>query len=320
MVAQNAKRYGIQFGARIDLEMYKNIFSRRLAGERLLIHRGMESQFFHHAEYPEEREIGDLIDHWHRQQIPQLQEELKKQELRYNQARKTLSTKSTKKAESDLRISSEKMIKLTREIDLHTSPHSSVDSESRIFPLHFASMVCADDHGNRVVRPVRYLIRPHSMDAHFDSKYNGCYNARFDGLDSVPWWKDCLGKRHGVILIRQFYENISRVAYLRQNTITTPHAHKENVVVCFEPTNDTYMIVPVLWDYWGKNDDERFYSAALITDTPRPEMIAVGHDRTPIVLSPEGGEEWLRSVGSSATKCKAALMQRNYPQFGHTIV
>jgi putative SOS response-associated peptidase YedK len=320
MVAQNAKKYGEQFSARIDLQVYRSIFARRLAGERLYIHRSMESQFIEHNDSSEEREIGSLIEQWHRKQIPHLREELTKQELRYNQARKALSIKTTKKAENDLRISSEKITKITREIELHTLPHSSTDSDSRIFPLHFASMVCADESGQRVVRPVRYLMRPHNMNTQFDTKYTGCYNARFDGLDTVPWWKDCLGKRHGILLIRQFFENISRSSYLQRNTITSPHDHKENIVVCFEPTDYAYMIVPILWDCWGKNSDERFYSAALITDSPRPEMERVGHDRTPIVLSPEGCEEWLRAVGSPAARCKAALMQRKYPDFGHQVV
>ena len=320
MVAQNAKKYGTQFGARIDLQVYKNLFSRRLAGERLSIHRGMEGQFVGDTDQAEVREIGSIIEQWHREQIPQLHEELEKQELRYNEARKSLSSKTTKKAENDLRISSEKITKLKREIELHSSLPSSADSDSRIFPLHFASMVCADENGDRVVRPVRYLMRPRTMDAQFDTKYNGCYNARFDGLESVPWWKDCLGKRHGVLLIRQFYENISRSAYLRRNTITTPHAHKENIVVCFEPTNYEYMRVPILWDCWGKDSNEKFYSAALITDTARPEMEQAGHDRTPIVLSPEGCEEWLRSVGSPAAKCKTTLKIRSYPNFNHKIV
>jgi putative SOS response-associated peptidase YedK len=319
MVAQNARKYSARFSARIETDLFYDLFSRRLDGERLYINRAMEAQFLFEAESPREHEIAALIREWHFRQIPLIQEELAKQEKRYNDARRTLSSKVTKKAENDLRISTDKIAKLTKELGQHQSFEAVVESDSRIFPFHYAAMVCVDETGERVVRPVRYLMRPHAMDAEFDVKFNGCYNARFDGLESVPWWRDCLGKRHGLLLVSKFFENVNRAAYLKHNPITTPHVHKDNLVVCFEPGNVEYMAVPTVWDRWKSNGTYTLYSAAIITDDPRPEVLRAGHDRTPIVLSSSGAEKWLNSISKSAKDCRTALMDREYPLFGHTL-
>ncbi len=319
MVAQNAKKYSARYLARIDTDIYYDLFSRRLGGERLYINRGMEAQFIPDSDCEKEREIAALIREWHFRQIPMIEDDLAKQEERYNDARVALKTKVTRKAENDLRISTDKIAKLSKELARHRNSDAVSESDSRIFPFHYASMVCNDETGERVIRPVRYLMRPHNMGAEFDLKFNGCYNARFDGLETVPWWRDCLGKRHGLLLISKFFENVDRAVYLKRNAITTPHASKDNLVVCFEPKNVEYMAVPALWDTWKGDGTETLHSAAIITDDPRPEVLSAGHDRTPIVLSSDGAEEWLNFVSKSAKDCKVALRKREYPIFGHTL-
>lgn len=319
MVAQNAKKYGARFLGRVQTELFYELFNRRLAGERLYISRAMEAQFFLKADSPEEMKIAGLIQKWHLLQIPVIQQEIAKQEKRYNDARKSLQTKVTKKAENDSRISTDKISKLTKELGRHQNLDLAPSADDRIFPFHYVTMVCVGESGERFIRPVRYLMRPHNKDAQFDIKYNGCYNARFDGLETVPWWRDSLGKRHGLLLVSKFFENVDRRMYLRRNTITTPHDDKNSVVVCFEPQNSDYMLVPALWDYWRGSDQKLMYSAAIITDDPRPEVLSAGHDRTPIVLSSNGAERWLSSTSRSTRECRAALMDRDYPTFAHTL-
>lgn len=320
MVEQSAKKYGLRFKARVQLDIYYDLFRRRLSGEKLLINRAMEDQFIHEPQDTEGEKIGRSIQAWRDLQIPNLERELAKQKERLAGAIGALQTKPTKKAENDKRIANNKIEKLQNDIEKLKSPKPPSEGDSRIFPLHYMSMLCIDENGEKVIRPVRYLMRPHDQNESFDSKFNGCYNARLDSLESVAWWRDCLGKRHGIILVSKFYENVESNDYRRNHELAVELHDKKNLVLCFQPDGVEFMFIPTLWDSWKGKDGSLLYSAALITDDPAPEIASTGHNRTPIFLDESAIDDWLMCKSNLLKEIRSILDRRVQPHYSHRIV
>ena len=319
MVLQDAKKLGIRFHARVQTELYDHLFKARLAGEKLYINKGMEQTFLAKPENAKEKVIAESIKKWHTDQISEIEEALFAQKKRLADANRVLETKTTKKAENDKRIATDKIEKFSRDLEKHRNLKADSDSDSRIFPLHYLSMVTLDEKGEKVVMPIRYLMRPANKDEAFDRDYNGCYNARLDSIDRVPWWKNVLGKRHGVILVKKFYENVPCEIYQKNHKLNGDAKDKKTIVLCFEPDDVDYMVIPMLWDVW-KKAKEILYSGALITDDPAPEIAEAGHDRTPIFLKESVVDAWLNCEGKSTQEIKAILNERETPYYSHKVM
>lgn len=315
MVRQSASHLSLNFDAYIDYNSYFDLFDRRLKGEKILINKEMETQFTIGAKTIQERSIGKLIREWHEKQIPLLEAELLKQNERKRNAEEALKAKTTKKAQEDLRISTSKIKKIEIDIEKHHNLNVTSESESRIFPQHYFSMIYVNEKNEKVVAPFRYLMRPHTMDESFDRKFNGCYNARLDSLKKVNWWSDSLGKRHGIMIVEKFYENVSREDYLKHNTLKSV-PDREQLVLCFEPKNKDYIVIPTLWDRWEENG-QVLMSAALITDNPEPEVAKTGHDRTPIFLKEDKINDWLFCKNKSQDELLNVLSYREHPYYNH---
>ena len=323
MVEQAAKKYrrdSIPFmrKVRIQLDMYDDLFQRRLNGEKIMVNKLMEYSFTH-GDDKEEKLIAEKINRWHEQQIHLVEKNIFTQKKRLADAERILAAKPTKKAENDRRIASDKIAKYSSDLKRHRTIEITSESEQRIFPGHYMSMLCLDSDRNPRVIPVRYLMRPHDKDESFDLKFNGCYNARLDSLDRVAWWKNALGKRHGLIMVKKFYENVPVENYQKKFSLPDGLSEKRNLVLCFEPKNTEYMFIPTLWDVWEKKGQPSLYSAALITDEPEPEIADAGHDRTPIFLKESAIERWLLATESSV-KDLTVLSEREHPSYLHRIM
>lgn len=319
MVVQDARKYAMRFHARIQIDLYRSLFARRLAGERILINKAMEYPFTQEARTPEENEIKDLILKWHEQEITRIEKDLFAQKRRLADAERVLKSKETKRALDDQKIAKKKIVKFKKDLERHMSREIGSESEERIFPLHYMTMLCLDSRGEKVVVPARYLLRPRDKDESFDMNFNGCYNARLDSLDRVAWWKAQLGKRHGLIMVKKFYENVSTEDYLKNHRLPQEERKKDNQVLCFEPGDHEIMFVPVLWDHWKKGS-ESLISAALITDEPAPEVAAAGHDRTPIFLKESAVDAWLTAKAGTVRELEEVLSQRERPQYRHRVL
>jgi hypothetical protein len=77
----------------------------------------------------------------------------------------------------------------------------------RIFPWHYAPVMVMEN-GRRVVKPMRYQLRPAGKPAFSDDKFPGTYTARRDSLDG--YWRGVFGYPHGVIIADAFYESRAR--------------------------------------------------------------------------------------------------------------
>ena len=318
MVLQSQRKLGIRFKARIDYEEYSNLFSRRLDGEKLILNKGIEFDFVDDPKNPEEKKLKKIIETWHTNEVSRLEAEIFKQKERFANAERALKTKTTKKAQEDLRISTNKVEKAKSDLKRHGTHQLKSDSDSRIFPFHYLSMLTLNDDGEKVIAPFRYLMRPHDKDESFDREYGGCYNARFDNLKRVAFWKDSLEKRRGLILVKKFYENVAVQEYLKHHKLPNEKQADENMVLCFEPDNVEYMFIPTLWDVWKKKGESPLYSTALITDEPLPEIAQAGHDRTPIFLKESAIDAWLGA--QSAADAIQILGERERPHYSHKVI
>lgn len=317
MVKQNAKKMGVEYEARIQQDAFYDLFLRRTQGEKLYIGKGLEESFAK-PEGKKEEAIAKLIKDWHESEILRLEEELFKQKKRLADAERVLnSDKPTKKAENDKRIATDKVEKYLRDLENHKSKKVS-ESDQRIFPMHYVAMLALDEKGQRVIMPARYHMRPAGEDESFDRKYFGCYNARFDNLSRVAFWRNVLGKRHGVILVKRFFENVDPAVYAKKNKLPADARDQKNIVLCFEPENTDYMVIPVLWDVWEKKGEPPLVSCALITDDPAPEVAAAGHDRTPIFLKESAIDSWLNA--KDAKTAREVLMNRETPYYSHRVL
>jgi len=319
MVIQETKELNLKTQARVQIDLYDDLFERRLVGEKILIDKAMEYPFTHFASTHQEIEIKRKINEWHALEVQRLETDLFKQKARMDEASRILATKVTKKAQEDQRIAGSKIEKLKVAISRNRSIEFETEDDQRIFPFYYVSMICLDENGEKIIRPVRYHMRPHNKDESFDRQYEGCYNARLDNLETVPWWKDSFGKRHGLMLIRKFYENVARSEYAKTFPVPDPAAKQANLVLCFEPPDDEIMFIPMLWDVWNKPDKATLYSAALITDDPSPEVAATGHNRTPISIKPTVVDDWLHPSGKSMADLYRILGERVRPRFAHRI-
>jgi putative SOS response-associated peptidase YedK len=155
-------------------------------------------------------------------------------------------------------------------------------------------------------RPMRYQCRPAGKPALYDTKYPGTYNVRRDNLEG--FWKDLFGRKHALLVVDTFYENVEG-------------AGGKNQVIQFTPRDREPMLVACLWSHWtdpaGKLPD--LDSFAAFTDEPEPEVAAAGHDRTIINIKPEHVDAWLRPDTENPARLYAILDDKQHPYYEHQV-
>lgn len=174
-------------------------------------------------------------------------------------------------------------------------------AHGRIYPNYYAPIIVAAEEPEslapRLIRPMRYRIRPHGSAEEVPTKYN-MFNARLDALTTRRTWKGVFGRRHGILVFEKFFE-----------WVPDPETGKKKVVA-FSPKDRDLMWSPVLWDRWTSVDGkEVIESFAIITGDPPPEVRDAGHDRCPIFLQESLIGDWLSPRGKSPTELVNMLKQ-----------
>lgn len=153
------------------------------------------------------------------------------------------------------------------------------DKEERIYPNYFAPVII-NQGGTRTIVPMRYRIRPSGSSEEIPSKYN-VFNARLDSLETRQTWSNIFMRNHGLFPFKRFFEWVE-------------DENKKKKLISFTPENREIMWAPCLWDYWSSKDGRiKFFSFALITTDPPPEVLEAGHDRCPIFLEKKQISSWL---------------------------
>jgi len=318
MVKQKAKDLGLEFHARVQLDLFDDLFKRRNSGEKVALGKAFENQFLEGAATPQEKHIAGLIKIWRETQVSQLSKDLVVQHARLVTAKEQLKIKTTKKAENEVRVSTNKIAQLESRIARAKTSEYLADDEKSVFPFGYVSMVYTNDAGERLVAPFRYHLRPAGQNEDFDRKYNGCYNARRDNLGNA-FWQPLFGKRHGVLVIDRFYEHVSAADYRKKFAVPNDQADKENLILCFQPEGFSRMIVPTIWDINTGKGRPDLYSCAIITDDPPNEIAETGHNRCPIFLKEENVEKWLSPKGRSLSELYDILLDKQTPRYRHSL-
>lgn len=239
------------------------------------------------------------------------QQELFKQKKRQADAERALQVKATKKAQEDLRISTDKISKLKVELD-DLQRTESKPRDARFFPGMYAPVIVREN-GKRVIKPMRYQCRLPGWNEAIERKYPGTYNARRDSLGKT--WSELFGVRHGIIVVTAFYENVERHAM--EHRELAPGEQSENLVLEFKPRDEHDMYVACLWNE-SPDGDDKLLSFAAITDDPAPEVAAAGHDRTIIEITEVNWDDWL-TPGLPLARYQEILSERPEAYYEHQV-
>lgn len=247
-------------------------------------------------------EIADLIRQWDAREIAGLEQELFKQRKRVADGERALQSKTTKKAQEDVRIGTAKVEQIKARIATlkRTEP---VAADRRIFPGSYCHVLVSEG-GRRVARPMRYQCRPAGKPAFYDRKFPGTYNARRDNLEG--FWKGQFGVSHGVMVADVFYENVEG-------------PDGKNRILAFTPRDREPMLIACLWSHWTdpQGEEPDLLSFAAITDEPEPEVAAAGHDRTIINIKPEHVDAWLNPDPKNLAALYTIFDDKRHPYYEH---
>ena len=312
MIQSDYTKYVRQYGATMSLEDFvKNVWSAPDRAKKRRRPKAMEDWFRTLAD-PKAQEIWHGILRQRAERETELQQELFKQKKRQADAERALQTKVTKKAQEDLRISTDKISKLKLDLDdlQRTEPK---DRDARFYPGNYAPVIVMEG-GRMVIKPMRYRCRLPGWTAEVERKYDTTYNARRDKMETS--WQALFGHRHAVIVVSTFYENVER--HKMEHRELAEGEKSDNVVLEFRPKPEQDMVIACLWNE-SPDGDEALLSFAAITDEPAPEVAAAGHDRTIIQIKPENMDAWLTPEGRSVEELQAILDDRPETYYEHQV-
>jgi len=296
-------------GAHVDFQSFEDLLSRRLAGERIFLPKGLTDAFkYGRPDSVDEARCQELAHAYETRQVPLLHEQLDNQRQRFASAEAKTLAKATKTASEEMRKASKNIRDLQRKLDdIDRRKHLARDD--RIFAGHYCPVLRLDDDGNLIVQAMRFQCRPAGKPAFYDSRFPGTYNARRDSLSG--FWKGQYGHTHAVVMATAFFEHVRRPALDGQG--------EQDTILRFFDTEGGILPFAALWSAWtGKDDEPDLLSFALITDEPPPEVLSAGHDRCPIPLPATSLTAWL-TEGKSLDQYDQLLDAKARPHFSHEV-
>ncbi len=183
--------------------------------------------------------------------------------------------------------------------------HKEADKDGRIFPNVYAPVMTIEG-SERLLRPMRYRIRPHGSNEEVPGKFN-VYNARLDSLESRATWSQLFGRQHCILPFKNFFEWVSKDG--------------KKKLINFSPTGKDLMWAPGLYDTWRSKDGaEVIHSFAIITTEPPPEVLEMGHDRCPVFLREDLIEDWCMPEHFKKKDFYSMLADLEPVKYGHAWV
>lgn len=222
----------------------------------------------------------------------------------------------------------------------HPADFRLPDQDQRLFPGYFGTVVC-QEAGTRLLRPMRYSAFPPAFMDPDKARKLATFNARRDSLGR-PFWSEAFGRGHGILVARRFFEWVAVADLLKAGKITASAIrqvladasalrhqkwlaagkdpakfkptkteskpwHERDVVISFSVEGgNTPLVLPVIY---SRDRQSGHYGFAIITDEPRPEILAAGHDRMPICLAGAAIDKWLNPDGTTLAALDAILSE-----------
>ena len=311
-VRQNLKHLSRRYEAEVDWAAFEELYRRRAVGEDIKMSRDLQRNF-QNPETDVERRTSEYIAQFLKAKRSEWENGVFAQRRRVAEAEKALAKRETKKAREDIRIGTKKAQEfLDRLADLRRTESNNEDA--RIFPLSYAPVLMSEED-RRVIKPMRYTCRLAGKPSDAEKRFPGIYNARRDSLDD--YWRAVYGRKHAVIVISGFYENVPE--HLYQHRELAPDEKEKNLVLEFDPKPARDMLVACLWDHWSQPGKPSLDSFAAITDEPTPEVAATGHQRTIITIQEEDLSAWLRPESQSRDRLGQILSEKDIPYYIHQV-
>lgn len=281
-----------RMGGTLDIHAFAQMMeARRATGDLFRVLPKAMREPFEHPRNEGEKGVKQKMLEAYRAATLVIDEDIAKQTERLVKAEAVLaSPKPTKTAANDKRVATNK-IEAAREKLAEMQDSAKTDGFARMWPGHFAPILIRDPHtGARMIVPARYRCRLPGWTKQDELEKPGTYNARRDKLSTV--WKKLFGYNHGLIVARRFYESVS-LHRLQQRELV-PGERDVPIEIRFEPDPMQDMFLACLWRYTEATEgEEGFYSFAIITHDPPPEVEIAGHDRCVVALKPENIDAWL---------------------------
>lgn len=297
------RRFVHESDTRISLPEFQRLMQQRLEdAAQYRLPRGFDLEFAD-PQAGAEQAIRDLGTQYRRAQVARLETEIFAQKKRLADAQRKLAVKATKAAAESMRIAGTKIQQALGKLNLMTDDKPHPD-DYRIFPRNYAPIILMRD-GEKVMVPARYLLRQPGKPSFMDDKLSGNYNARRDNL--TKFWRSEFGATHAVMAIESFYENVAG-------------KDGRNQVLHFIPRPAGIMLIACLFAQWSDpKTGETLLSFAAVTDEPPEEVVAAGHDRMVIRLTPENVDRWLTPKGRSDEELQAILSERQPAYYEHRV-
>lgn len=144
-----------------------------------------------------------------------------------------------------------------------------------IAPTHQAYLITGDQPTH--LQRMEWGLVPHWSP---DGKNSGkLINARAEGIEEKPSFRDALRSRRCLVPADSFYE-----------WRTEPGGKKAPYRIL--PGDGSLLFMAGIWDEWQQGD-LRKQTFSIITTTPNTEMSAL-HNRMPVILNPENRQQWLQ--------------------------
>ncbi len=313
MVRADYQNFVREYGAKISIKDFYELFWRRLEDRKIDVLKSAETAFST-PQTEDERAVHELIAKHAAARLIELTEDLEKQKARLVTAEAKLLKKVTKLATNDKRIALKKIPWLQGHIDNLQRTHA-LASDSRFFPGEFVPILIMQD-GERVLKPMRFRLRPPHVPPTFDKEFDGTYNSRRNKLKA--FWRELYTNTRGVVVLTNFYEHVPR--HMAEGRELAPGELVKDAVVEFRPQPEQYLHAACLWARWTGSGEPDLLSFALITDEPPPEVRAAGHDRCLIPIRREDIDAWLDPAQHDLDALDAILDARVRPYYGHVIV
>jgi putative SOS response-associated peptidase YedK len=308
-----------RLGGTLDLRAYVKMFWQRKKGGDWVkrVPKAMRDAFAQ-PRNAGEQEAHAAAAEAYRAAALVYEQEITAQTERMAKAKAVLaSPKPTKKAANDQRIAGDKIRAAEAKL-AEINDRTETNGMGRIWPGSFCPVLIRDPAtGARSIVPMRYRCRLPGWTERDEIDKPGTYNARRDKLTTV--WRQLFGHHHGLVLASKFYESVS--LHRLQGRDLAPGERDTSVEIRFKayPPQDLYLAC--LWRYVEDTPDEPgFYSFALITRDPPPEVAAAGHDRCVVAIRPDKLDAWLNPDPKNLTAQLAILDEPVVTYYQHELV
>ena len=170
----------------------------------------------------------------------------------------------------------------------------------RIWPKQFAPVIVKENN-QYYFKHMRFGLWPSNSKTMPEKDY---YNARSETINLTYPWERVFFKNHALLPFQAFFEQV-------------PHGDKTREI-SFRPKGRDLMWAPCIYDKWvDTKTGFSFYSFALITREPYPDVLSQGHDRSPLFLKKEYIENWLNPSKHKKNEILEFLKKSEDVTFNH---